>query len=290
MHNLNDDVEISKMFDIVISASVSKESSIEKLQKAIAQRLKLNTEGISDPKEISWRISEELENKRYLLLLDEVWNVFDLQALGLHDNNRDSKVVLASRYKHVCSDMEVDEFIHVKRLSPTEAWNMFWEKVGRNINLPDVEPFAREVVTKCAGLPLLIDRVARYFRRKDNVNLWRDGLRSLQRWSSVKDRGMDEVLEFLRLCYDKLDDEGQKICFFYGSLFLEDSDVYVDYLLECWSAEGFLSDAINFTEARDRGHDLIDVSLLERSEKIKHVRMHKVLRNIALKILSEEGF
>lgn len=58
MHNLNDDVEISKMFDIVISASVSKESSIEKLQKAIAQRLKLNTEGISDLKEISWRISE----------------------------------------------------------------------------------------------------------------------------------------------------------------------------------------------------------------------------------------
>jgi len=64
MHNLNDDVEISKMFDIVISASVSKESSIEKLQKAIAQTLKLNTEGISDLKEILWRILEELENKR----------------------------------------------------------------------------------------------------------------------------------------------------------------------------------------------------------------------------------
>ncbi|KAL3729386.1 hypothetical protein ACJRO7_026494 [Eucalyptus globulus] len=248
MHNLNDDVEISKMFDIVISASVSKESSIEKLQKAIAQRLKLNTEGISDLKEILWRILEELENKRCFF-----WMKFGI------------KVVLASRYEHVCSDMEVDEFIHVKRLSPTEAWNMFREKVGRNINLPDVEPLAREVVTECAGLALLIDRVARYFRRKDN------------RWPSVKDRGMDEVLEFLRFCYDNLDDEGQKICFLYGALFPEDSDVYVDYLLECWRAEGFLSDAINFTEARGHGilHNLIHVSLLERSEKIKHVRMHK---------------
>ncbi|KAF7851179.1 hypothetical protein BT93_L4364 [Corymbia citriodora subsp. variegata] len=291
MHNLNDDVEISKMFDMVISASVSKESSIEKLQKAIAQRLKLNTEGISDPHEMSWRISKELENKRYLLLLDEVWNVFDLQAVGLHDNNQDSKVVLASRYQHVCWDMEVDELVNVKRLSEADAWKMFREKVGRNINLPGVEPLARLVVTECAGLPLLIDRVARYFRKKDNINLWRDGLRSLRRWPNVKVQGMDEVLEFLKFCYDELDDEGQKICFLYGALFPEDSDVYIDYLLECWRAEGFLSDAVDFTEARDRGHgilhDLIDVSLLERSEKVKHVRMNKVLRNMALKISSE---
>ncbi|KAK4793419.1 hypothetical protein SAY86_023854 [Trapa natans] len=190
-------------------------------------------------------------------------------------------------------DMEVDEFINVKRLSEDDAWKMFREKVGRNINLPGVEPIARLVVNECAGLPLLIDRVARNFRKKDNIYLWRDGLRSLRRWPNVKIHGMDEVLEFLRFFYDDLDD-GTKNCFLYGALYPEDYDIFVDYLLECWKARGFMGDVIDFIEARERGHsilrDLIDVSLLERSERMKYVRMNKVIRNMALKISSESKF
>ncbi|PKI74907.1 hypothetical protein CRG98_004679 [Punica granatum] len=115
-----------------------------------------------------------------------------------------------------------------------------------------VEPIARLVVNECADLPLLIDRVARNFRKKDSINL-RDGLWSLRRWPNIRVQGMEEVLEFLKFCYDDLDDETQKI-------------------------------------SHDRGHsilsDLLDVSLLERSEKMKHVRMNKVIRNMALKISS----
>lgn len=291
MHNLNDDEEIAKMFDIVISISMSKDNSVRKLQQAIVRRLKLHLEEHNDVEEVAWRISKELENKRCLFLLDEVLEPLELHAVGIHDDRNDNKVVLASRYEHVCYDMDVDEFVNVKRLSESDAWKMFREKVGRNINLPSVEPIARLVVNECAGLPLLIDRVARNFKRKDNINLWRDGLRNLRRWPNIKVQGMEEVLEFLKFCYDDLDDETQKICFLYSALYPEDYDMFVDYLLECWKARGFIRDVVDFMEARDRGHsilrDLINVSLLERSEKLKHVRMNKVIRNMALKISSE---
>ena len=70
------------------------------------------------------------------------------------------------------------------------------------------------------------------------------------------------------------------------------SEIYIDYLMECWRAEGFILDADEFVHdknvfrnARDKGHaildDLINVSLLESSEKRKCVKMNKVLRDMA---------
>ena len=291
MQNLNNSEEVAKMFDIVIWVHVSKEWSVEKLQRVIIDRLKLNMKGITCLNEIAWRISMELECKRYLLLLDEVWDILDLHMIGIPDNQKDSKVVLATRYRDICFDMETDGLINVKGLSEPDAWKMFTEKVGRNVNLPGIEPIAKLVVCECAGLPLLIDRVARTFRRKDNIHLWSDGLRSLQRWPSIKVQGMDELIEFLKFCYEDLDGEDKKFCFLYSALYPEDSEIYIDYLLECWRAEDFIHGANEFRDARDKGHtilhDLINVSLLERSGKMNHVRMNKVLRNMALKISSE---
>lgn len=207
--------------------------------------------------------------------------------------------MLASRLRDICKDMDADELINVKPLSDHEAFNMFKEKVGRSIHFPGIKPVAELVVRECGGLPLLIDRVARTFRKKEkNVSLWRDGLNNLRRWENTQ--GMDEVLEFLRFCYDNLDSDAKKVCFLYGALYPEEYEIYIDYLLECWRAEGFIPDADEFVhdenvfrDARDKGHaildDLINVSLLESSEKRKCVKMNKVLRDMALKISSQIG-
>ncbi|KAK4605420.1 hypothetical protein RGQ29_013472 [Quercus rubra] len=291
--NLNDNKDIAKMFDIVIWVHVSREWSVEKLQHVIIDRLKLNMEGITNVDEIAWRISMELECKRYLLLLDEVWHILDLKKIGIYGNQKDSKVVLATRYRHICHEM--DALIIMERMSEVDAWKMFKEIVGQNINISGVEPIAKLVVRECAGLPLLIDRVATTFKFKDNVHLWRDGLIRLRRWRSIKVQGMDEFIECLKFCYEDLDADNKKYCFLYTALYPEDYDIYIDYLLECWKAEGFIHDADDFKVARGKGHTILDelikVSLLERSKKMNHVSMNKVLRNMALKISSQsEGF
>uniref|UniRef100_A0A2N9G418 NB-ARC domain-containing protein n=1 Tax=Fagus sylvatica TaxID=28930 RepID=A0A2N9G418_FAGSY len=263
MKNLNNHEDIAEMFDIVIWVTISKDRSEEKLQRAITERLKMNMEDITNPDEIAWRISKELECKKYLLLLDEVCNTLDLPKL---------------------------------------------EKVGQNVNLPSIEPIAKLVVRECAGFPLVIDKVASAFRqKKDNSSLWNYGLTSLRRWDSFKVQGMDELdelIEFLKFCYEGLDSKYKKFCFLYGALYPEDCEIHRDYLIECWRAEGFICDVnkfsdacgeghkiLQFRDARDEGHkmllDLINVSLLEESEKMNHVRMNKVLRNMALKISSK---
>ena len=96
------------------------------------------------------------------------------------------------------------------------------------------------------------------------------------------------MLEFMKFFYDNLDSDAKKVYFLYGALYLEEYDIYVDYLLECWRAKGFIPYADEFIhdknesrDARDKRHkildDLINASLLESSEKRKCVKMNKVL-------------
>ncbi|XP_030955452.1 disease resistance protein At4g27190-like isoform X2 [Quercus lobata] len=287
MKCLNNNEDTAKMFDIVIWVTVSEHLSLEKFLHKIADRLKLNVEGITDPDEISQQIWRELKGKRYLLLLDEVWECLDLSLIGIYESEN-SKVVLATRYSHVCSDMGTDIEIKVQPLSKLDAWEMFKAKVGRNFNIPDVEEIALKVVKQCVGLPLLIDKVASNFRRMDSIQLWREGLSRFQKnWPSIRIEGIDELIEFLKVCY-KLLNKDEKDCFLYCALYIEDYEICIDPLLECWTVEGFICDANGFRVARDKGHsilkELINVSLLEKCEKMNFVRMNKLIRNMALDI------
>ena len=293
MQNLNNHQDIAKMFDIVIWVTVSKESSTKKLQDAIMQRLKMNMEGTVSIKENSHRISEELKGRKCLILLDEVYDFIDLHVvMGINDN-QESKVVLASTIGDICNDMEADELINVKPLSDHEAFNMFKEKLGRSIYSPQIERVAEQVVRECGGLPLLINIVAMIFRTKgEDISLWIDGLKHLQRWEDIE--GMDHVIEFLKFCYDYLGSDTKKACYLYCALFPGEYDINVDYLLECWKAEGFIPGTVAFRDARHQGHvildDLINLSLLERSGKGKCVKMNRILRKMALKIsLQSDG-
>ena len=123
-------------------------------------RLKLNVESTTGIEENAWRISKELKGKKFLILVDEIFDFIDQHEVMDIQDNLESKVVLASRLRDICEDMEVDELINVKPLSNHEAFNMFNEKVGRSIHFPRIKPVHELVARECGGLPLLIDRVA----------------------------------------------------------------------------------------------------------------------------------
>jgi len=56
-------------------------------------------------------------------------------------------------------------------------------------------------------------------------------------------------LRFLEFCYNELGDEDKKFCFLYGAVCLEDCEIYINHLLECWKAEDFIHDANEFRVA-----------------------------------------
>lgn len=64
-------------------------------------------ENIASIEENAWRI--KLKGKKYLIPLDEACDFIDLhKVMGIQDH-QESKVVLASKLRDICKDMEADE-------------------------------------------------------------------------------------------------------------------------------------------------------------------------------------
>ncbi|KAH7835215.1 hypothetical protein Vadar_023970 [Vaccinium darrowii] len=299
MLNLNNHDRVAQMFDIVIWLPVSKEGSKENLgrehlQLSIAQRLKLTIAGTSNANDVAVRIATELKRKKYLLLLDDVKTYPDFDEIGIPLSNNGSKVVLTTRLSHVSRNKMVNKVIKVAYLLEHEAWTMFRDVLGREELIKDVKigPVAWQVCRECRGVPLLIEKVANTFRLKHDESLWSDGLNSWRMWPSQECKGMREMYELLRFCYNDLGDDRYKICFLYGALYPEDSDINKDSLLECWGAEDLLGYRNDARKVRVMTGDLIlthlmNVSLLEEGKSDYYVTMDKFIRQVALYILEE---
>ncbi|KAK3018498.1 hypothetical protein RJ639_003583 [Escallonia herrerae] len=295
MKNLNNHEEVSKLFEIVIWLKVSTEGSLENLsrehiQQAIVQRLELDIPESSDADRVARTISKELEEKKYLLLLDDVKKDVDLEELGIPDGKCGSKLVLTTRLGYVCSSM-VNRVVNVKNLSQEEAWKMFRDTLQRPdlMGNPHIERLAWQVVKLCGGLPLVIKLVGSAFKMKKSNESWAHGLNNLRKWPEKEHQGMREMYKMLKFCYDSLTGD-QKNCFLYSSLYAEDSDIYTQCLLESWIAEYFRG---RCHDVRAYGHGVLEhlenMSLLEEGASTEYVRMHKCIRQMALNILSDMG-
>lgn len=185
MKILNNNNDIAKIFDIVIWVTVSKDWSVGKLQRAITDQLKLNVEGMTDLDEIASQISLKLECKRYLILLDDVCEPINLDTIAKSNSQKDGKVVMASRYRNVYCQMDVDELINVKSMPPKEAWTMFMEIVGPKVNLPRIKPIAEKIVRECSGLPLSIINAADTLRKKDSIDELNESNESINEFVEV---------------------------------------------------------------------------------------------------------
>jgi len=298
MRNLNNNEEVAKLFEIVIFLKVTSDDS--KLQEKIAQRLILDKEtNKKDSEDVARRIHKELEKKRYLLILDEVEDAVNLEVLGIPNaNNNGSKVVIATRFPLVYKLSRVQRVIKVMELSPEEAWKMFRDTVyafNPKIDSPDIQPTAKLVCKRCSRLPLLIYNIANSFKLKESACSWWAGLEDLKPWPELQSQGLEELYSCLKFCYDELNDKMKQKCFLYTSLYPADTNVYSDYLVECWAAQGLLgdiNDKRSYQSARNCGIDILEhlanVSLIEKGEAMRYVNMNHCMRQLALHISSKD--
>ncbi|KAK1271219.1 Disease resistance protein [Acorus gramineus] len=299
MKMVNNLPEISQMFAVVIWVTVSGDWSIRKVQNEIAAGLKIKLEENMSNDVVSRKLFEKLENTKYLLLLDDVWDKVDLEDVGVPAPSSENgcKVLLTSRSQGVCNKMETDVEVPVEVLSEEEAWKLFREKVTDVIELHEIQPLAEGVIRECGGLPLAVIVVGGALRKETNIHVWQNALNELRMAATSLIEDMEEkVFKRLKYSYDRLKDDNMKNCFLYGALFPEDYKIEIDELIEYWRAEGFIEGASNLEEARSKGHTilkyLVDASLLEfgvHNLQNECVKMHDVIRDLALRITSHGG-
>lgn len=126
-------------FDVVMWVAVSKGLNLDNIQVSIWKQIRSLDE---DWKKKSFQekaqdIFDVLQGKKFLLLLDDVWQQFDLVEIGvpLPTRQNGSKVVLTTRSFSICKHMEAVQTMKVKPLNREEAWQLFKKKLGKQMKM-----------------------------------------------------------------------------------------------------------------------------------------------------------
>ncbi|KAI9215720.1 hypothetical protein POPTR_T045000v4 [Populus trichocarpa] len=278
--------------------TVSQDFSVYKLQNLIARRIDLDLSKEDCERTRAAKLSKALiEKQRWVLILDDLWNCFDFDEVGIPIKVKGCKLILTTRSFEVCKRMVCQEKIKVEPLSMEEAWALFMKILG--CIPPEVEEIAKSMASECAGLPLGIKTMAGTMRGVDDICEWRNALEELKQ-SRVWLEDMDEkVFQILRFSYMHLKESALQQCFLHCALFPEDFQIPREDLIAYLIDEGVIKGLTRREAEFDKGHTMLnklesaclleDAKLYSGRRCVRAVKMHDLIRDMAIQILQENS-
>ncbi|KAM3738744.1 hypothetical protein ACB098_09G153300 [Castanea mollissima] len=287
-----------KLFDEVGMAVVSHTLDLSKIQGQIAEMLGLKFDE-EYPLARAERLKKRLmDSKSVLVILDDVWDALDLEAVGIPYGGQHNKckILLTSRSEEACTQMKTQKIFPINVLSEEEAWNLFKEMAGNCIDTPGLHPIAKEVAKECGGLPIAILTVGRALENKSECE-WSAALQELKNAIPIKISDPNsKVYSNIELSYSYLKSDEAKSCFLLCCLFPEDYDILIEFLVRYMVGQRLFPKKIDtMAEARNRVHAIVknlkrSFLLLDSEEGEICVKMHDVVRDVAISIAENQGF
>nr|XP_010942941.2 disease resistance protein RPM1-like [Elaeis guineensis] len=257
-----------------------------------------------DHRKLVESVKSFLENKRYMIILDDVWDLKAFDAIGAAinvDDKNGSRVIITTRIDEVASIAREGWKLKLELLESTEAWNLFCKKAFRkeeDRKCPEeLKKLGQDIASKCQGLPLAIVSLGSLLSlREKTKSEWQKVYDQLS-WELDKNPNLDNVKHVLNLSYNYLPRYLKK-CFLHCSMFPEDHVLQRKRLMRLWVAEGFVEERGSSTMeevAEDYLKELIHRCMLQvvkRNEfgRIKHCRMHDIVRELAVSLSKKENF
>ncbi|XP_042485007.1 putative disease resistance protein RGA3 [Macadamia integrifolia] len=240
----NDESVIKKYFDVRMWVCVSFDFNVVHLAKKILESLTSdNCSGLGEIQAKS-QLVEKLSGKRYLLVLDDIWNEKnpgkweDLRKL-LIGGASGSVILVTTRSEVVASIMQPIKYMYkLEGLNENDCQSLFNQRAfGRKeeeANHPELVKIGKGIVKKCGGVPLAAKALGSLLRLKRNKKDWLNIL-DTKIWNLEE----QEILPALRISYNHLPSH-LKQCFAYCTMFPEDHEIEVDDLIHQWMAHGFI--------------------------------------------------
>ncbi|OEL23414.1 Disease resistance protein RPM1 [Dichanthelium oligosanthes] len=252
-----------------------------------------------DTHELKVKIKERLSAKKFLLVLDDVWNPEAYtQIVDVFQNLQASSIIITTRQEDVASLAQPRHRLKLKPLEDNDAFNLFCRKAFYNrmeCKCPQgLEKLAKNIVDRCQGLPLAIVTIGGMLSSLPATDyVWNEMYKQLRGELANN----DNIHAILNLSYH--DTPGHlRNCFLYCGLFPEDHELSRESLVRLWVAEGFAVPKEQSTaeEVADRYlRELIQRNMLEVVEndelgRVSTCKMHDLVRDLALSIAKEEKF
>lgn len=248
------------------------------------------------------KIYNFLKDKRYLVVLDDVWRNedWDMIQAAFPDVKNGSRMVITTRNLAVSNHPNTRKIIHeVKLLNNEESIELFNRKAfpyyvvdGRN-DLDSFRELGKTLALKCNGLPLAIVVMGGFLSKNLKITEWRRMVASIN-WDTMKNEG--DIKAILDLSYYDLS-SNLKACFLYITSFPEDYAVPVGLLAKLWISEGFIPNirGCSIEETAVRYVEELAQRCMILIEKrssicIKTIKVHDVLRDWGIVRARTEGF
>ncbi|KAM4105757.1 hypothetical protein ACB094_04G016600 [Castanea mollissima] len=290
---------VKRHFDKTIWVCVSDDFNDKRILREALESLTQKSSALENKNTILECLKEKLQGKRYLLVLDDVWNEESIKwdnlrscLLGINPNAGNS-IILTTRKEDVAKITKtLPQVINLKELSEDECWSIIKKKVSFNEGVPltpDLEAIGRDIAKKCRGVPLAAKVLGGTMCRKKEKSEW---LTLLDNEILNSPHGSNEILPILKLSFDHLPLPSLKQCFAYCSIFPKDYEINKEELIQLWMAEGFLQpNQGSCLVMEDVGNMYFDIllanSLFQDEEKDDYdniiiCKMHDLVHDLAL--------
>ncbi|CAL5394109.1 unnamed protein product [Camellia sinensis] len=284
------------LFDEVVVAVVSQDANVSSIQGQLADRLSLKLKGETEVGKANELWNRLNNGKKNLIILDDMWQELKLKTVGIPitDGNNCCKVVITSRILGVLEKMHVDRYVSMQVLLGKEAWALFKTKVGNSVDSPELHDIADAVCKECGGLPVAILAVGAALKDKKKY-VWEDVLDQFKDSMLKNIAGIDaKVYASLKLSYDRLESSDAKSCFLLCCFFPEDANISIEVLARhCIARSLFGQNTNTLRRASRRVLTVVDIlkdaCLLLEGTYENFVRMHDVIRDVALSIAKDDG-
>ncbi|CDP21729.1 unnamed protein product [Coffea canephora] len=241
----NDD-RVNEAFDSKAWACVSDDFDIFGVTKTILRAITAGGCDYEDLNMVQVKLSEALTRKRFLIVLDDVWNEkyedWDTLRRPFLVGSSGSKIIVTTRHHRVASVMSSTAGYSLEELTDDESLCLLARHALGMTNFgrhPNLEGIGRSIVRKCKNLPLAVKTLGGMLRARSTPDEWTDILNS-EIWEIKEDQS--DILPALRLSYYHLPAH-LKPCFAYCSIFPKDYEFDKYELVLLWMAEGFLEES-----------------------------------------------
>ncbi|KAL4601284.1 hypothetical protein ACB092_11G260800 [Castanea dentata] len=295
------DEEINKHFELKLWVCVSDDFDVKIIVEKILECIKNEKPKDLEMNTLVINLEREINGKRYMLVLDDVWNEdrekwSELKKI-LMGGAKGSRILVTTRSEIVAKISQPIQPHVLKGLEEQSAWSLFkkmaFEEGEEEMNASFLE-IGKEILKMCVGVPLAIRTIGGLLYFKKSEKEWRSF--KTNELSKICQKESD-ILPTLKLSYDHLPSH-LKQCFAYCSLFPKDYKIDKSSLINMWMAQGFITLYDEKQCPEDVGHeyfiDLLCRSFFQEVEKdelgnISKFKIHDLMHDMAIQVMGSES-
>ncbi|KAM6576122.1 hypothetical protein CsatB_027959 [Cannabis sativa] len=294
------DERVTNHFELKMWVCISEDFDVRRLIKAIIESGTGKACEATELDPLQKRLRDMLQGKRFLIVLDDVWNEdleewYKLRYL-LECGSNGASIVVTTRLKNVASIMGTTPMHHyLTGLSDDDCWSIFKQRafVNHSEEHPNLVEIGKEIVKKCKGVPLAATALGGLMHSKsEEEKVWLSVLHS-ELWNLPEDKA--PIMPALKLSYRHLSVE-QRRCFSYCAIFPKDHKIEKTRLIHLWMANGLISSKSEL-EVEDVGNEMINDlcwrSFFLDTEKDDqfdetYLKMHDLVHDLAQSIMGDK--